>query len=94
MSDTRTQLRVIYHGRVQGVGFRYTTNRIARRFDVAGSVRNLAAGTVELVVAGATDEVQLFLAAIADRFDGNITHADQEALEESVDIPLGFSIGH
>ena len=32
---------VYYFGRVQGVGFRYTARSLARRFEVAGFVRNL-----------------------------------------------------
>ncbi|MEE3179555.1 MAG: acylphosphatase [Verrucomicrobiota bacterium] len=38
--------RVIFSGRVQGVGFRYTTREIATGFDVVGAVRNLPDGTV------------------------------------------------
>lgn len=92
MSDERTQLHVLYHGRVQGVGFRYRTNRIARRFPVSGSVRNRADGTVELIVAGETGQVRAFLAAIADAFDGNITHADEQPLDMATHVPEGFSI--
>ena len=92
MSDERIQLRVVYHGRVQGVGFRYTTNRIARGFPVSGSVCNLADGTVELIVAGETGQVRAFLAAIADAFDGNITLADEQPLDAATDVPEGFSI--
>ena len=32
---------VFYSGRVQGVGFRYTTANLAKRFHVAGYVQNL-----------------------------------------------------
>jgi acylphosphatase len=52
------------HGRVQGVGFRATTVAVARRLDLAGWVRNLAAGDVELEAEGkpeALDELVLFL---------------------------------
>ena len=34
--------RVIFTGRVQGVGFRYTTKEIATGFDVCGTVKNQA----------------------------------------------------
>ena len=92
MQEARLSLRVIYHGRVQGVGFRYTTDRMARRFPVSGSVRNLPDGTVELIVAGETGQVRAFLAAIAQAFDGNITHADKQQLDESTDVSAAFSI--
>ena len=34
-------MRVLYEGRVQGVGFRYTARGLAGGFPVAGFVRNL-----------------------------------------------------
>ena len=57
--------QVFYEGHVQGVGFRWSVKRIARGFDVTGSVRNLADGRVELQAAGAAEEVAAFLEAIA-----------------------------
>ena len=53
--------RVIFEGRVQGVGFRYTTKDIAKGFEVCGTVKNLTDGTVELEVMGERDEVEAFL---------------------------------
>ena len=41
--------RVLYSGRVQGVGFRYTAHGLAQGYDVAGYVRNLPGGEVVLV---------------------------------------------
>jgi len=57
--------RVIFEGRVQGVGFRYTVKDLARGFDVTGRVANLPDGTVELHVAGEADEVADFIREIA-----------------------------
>jgi len=48
----RERRRLYYSGHVQGVGFRYTCQSLARGFDVAGYVRNLPCGRVELVVEG------------------------------------------
>lgn len=55
---------VQFHGRVQGVGFRYTACRLAERFDVTGTVKNLADGSVEIVAEGTADEIDAFLKAI------------------------------
>lgn len=41
------RLRVVISGRVQGVGFRYSTAREARRRGLAGWVRNCCDGSVE-----------------------------------------------
>lgn len=57
-----TAKHVFYTGRVQGVGFRYSTKRIASGFDVTGWVKNLPDGRVELMAqAFEADEVDAFL---------------------------------
>ena len=52
-----TRVRVVVHGRVQGVFFRDTVRRSARERGVAGSVRNRRDGTVEAVFEGEHDDV-------------------------------------
>jgi acylphosphatase len=49
--------RVIVRGVVQGVGFRYSAARAAGNRGVAGSARNCADGTVELVLEGPREAV-------------------------------------
>lgn len=78
--DERICRRCIYRGRVQGVGFRMTAASIARRFAVAGYVRNLRSGDVELVVTGADEAVQQFLSGIEAAFAGYISHRSIEPL--------------
>ena len=63
---------VIYHGRVQGVGFRWTTNRFARDFAVSGTVENRSDGSVYMVVEGKKSEIDQFMEAIAIRMATNI----------------------
>lgn len=62
----RQRLRVVYSGQVQGVGFRYTVRGVAQGFEVAGLVRNLLDGTVELVAEGSRDELEAFREAIRE----------------------------
>jgi acylphosphatase len=59
--------RVYYEGRVQGVGFRYTAQELAEGAAVAGHVRNLPNGSVELVVQGEPASVDAYLSALAAR---------------------------
>ncbi len=57
---------VLYSGRVQGVGFRYTVRQLAAGYEVTGTVRNLPDGRVELVAEGARDELEAFRQGIRD----------------------------
>ncbi len=75
--------RVVFRGHVQGVGFRMTTQRIARRHMVAGFVRNLLTGEVELVAQGKADEVQRFIGEVSVRMADNIRDV------EIGDLPAG-----
>jgi acylphosphatase len=83
--------RVVVHGRVQGVFFRDTTQRMARSRGVAGWVRNTPEGRVEAVFEGDPDAVEAMLAfakegprgAVVERVD--VTEEEPEGLE-------GFSI--
>jgi acylphosphatase len=52
MDGSRARLRALISGRVQGVGFRYHTRARARELGVAGWVRNLADGRVEVRLEG------------------------------------------
>ena len=54
----RIRRRVIVSGRVQGVFFRDSTQREARRRGAAGWVRNLGDGTVEAVFEGPPEVVE------------------------------------
>lgn len=51
-TEERVRLHAIVHGLVQGVNFRFYTERQARRLGLRGHVRNRADGTVEVVAEG------------------------------------------
>lgn len=83
--------QVLFHGRVQGVGFRYTTASIARRHPVVGFVRNLPDGSVELVAEATASVLDQFVADIASEFAGYIHQ--QEILDvERDEVFDGFHI--
>lgn len=73
-----TAAHVFYSGHVQGVGFRYTAKRIARKYDVTGFVKNLPDGRVELLAEGDAQTVAAYLHAVADRMRENIFDAQVE----------------
>jgi acylphosphatase len=55
------RLTAVFHGTVQGVGFRYSTHRLAARSLITGFVQNEADGTVLAVVEGQEADVKAFL---------------------------------
>jgi acylphosphatase len=83
---------VRYTGRVQGVGFRYTAQRLAERYAVGGYVRNLPDSSVELVAEGPAEDVDGFLAAIAQRMAGYVERTDVR--EQTPGGYQGFRIRH
>jgi acylphosphatase len=84
--------KIHYSGRVQGVGFRDTAREVAAGFAVAGYVRNLDNGDVELVAQGEEADVDRFLAALGERMRGYIESRHDE--DEPVRAIEGFAIRH
>lgn len=50
------------HGRVQGVGFRYSTQQEAQCLGLTGYARNMDDGSVEVVACGESGKVEQLLA--------------------------------
>jgi acylphosphatase len=72
----KKQLHLIYSGRVQGVGFRYTVLDIARQQKIGGWVKNLDYGRVEVVAEASEDALNNFLQSINQQFSGYIKDLD------------------
>src|SRR5262245_30484852 len=68
---------VRYSGTVQGVGFRYTAERMASNHGVNGYVRNLPTGDVEVVVGGEEEVVRAFLDSLANRMAAYIERTNE-----------------
>jgi len=84
---------VLYSGRVQGVGFRYTARTIAHRYAVSGYVRNQPDGRVELVVEGEPHELDAFLSEVRERFFGSIRDERADVQPANGEF-AGFDIRH
>ncbi len=89
MSATRYTIRFI--GRVQGVGFRFTTVRVAEGFEVTGLVRNEPDGSVFCVAEGNASDLDRFVAAIEQQMAGNIDETRVEKGNATGEFS-GFSI--
>jgi len=70
------QVKALFSGRVQGVGFRFTAELLARRFPVTGYVKNLSNSKVELVAEGEEDMVREFIKAVESEMAHYIRHAE------------------
>jgi acylphosphatase len=68
-----------FSGHVQGVGFRYATLQIAKEFDVAGFVRNLPDGRVQVEAEGQTTEVEAFVTEIGERMHGYVRKTERSS---------------
>lgn len=68
----KTAKHVIFKGRVQGVGFRYTTQRAANRYGLTGYVKNLPDGSVEALFQGTEANITACMDEIADTLSGYI----------------------
>ena len=60
----RTRYRFV--GQVQGVGFRWTSSRIASGLGLTGWVRNEDDGSVTLVLQGSQDQLGAFASRLAE----------------------------
>ena len=90
---SHSRFDVVFSGRVQGVGFRYTSNQVARRFEVTGWVKNLPDGTVQMVVEGTPSELESYLDAVTAETHGRV--AGREIHRKSATGEFsGFEIRH
>lgn len=88
------RVRVHFSGTVQGVGFRYQVKTVASQFAVAGWVRNLSDGRVEMAAEGDRTELEALIQRIEQRMDGYISSKSVEWESIAVDAERleGFSI--
>ncbi len=77
---SQTAKHIIFAGRVQGVGFRFTAHRIAGRHGLTGWVRNLPEGTVEMVAQGAAEDIDDCIRDIEQTFSGYIRETKAEEI--------------
>lgn len=80
-----------FSGHVQGVGFRYAALQVAREYEVAGWVRNLPDGRVEMDVEGSEAEVNHFISAVEARMHGFIRKIERRKVSQTAGHK-GFAI--
>ncbi len=74
-------------GRVQGVGFRWWTQALAKELGIAGTVRNCSDGTVEVLAQGGAEALETFSAKLRE----GPPHARVEEVRTTeADLPPGM----
>ena len=62
--------QIIFTGRVQGVGFRFTARRAANRRQLTGFVRNVPNGSVEMFAQGRPEDIDDCIQDLKEYFAG------------------------
>lgn len=84
---------IFFSGAVQGVGFRFTAQRIALRDNLAGFVRNCPDGRVEMHVQGPEEDITDCLRDIGESFAGYIRETEIEEVppdEKYINFQITF----
>lgn len=85
-------MHILYSGKVQGVGFRYTTKNVALGYEVTGQVRNLPDGRVELIAEGNEAELEAFQQGIRESGLGHFIASEELCWEDPQGRFRGFEI--
>ena len=94
MVQSKVDLRIVrvrIEGRVQGVGYRDWTERVAGELGLKGWVRNRRDGTVEALFAGPASDVAAMLARCQDG-PSSARVTDIIVVEEDCGSPNGFEV--
>ncbi len=75
--------RYLVSGFVQGVGFRWSTARLARALGVRGAVKNRPDGTVEIRAFAIPEVLERFRSALQTEMPGRV----DAILEDTVELP-------
>ena len=86
-----TSLRLVIHGRVQGVGYRGWLEREARRLGVRGWARNRSDGTVEVLIHADAATREALIAACRHG-PPSARVSDIGIFETSEEAPDGFEL--
>ena len=74
---------IFFCGRVQGVGFRFTAQRVAMRYKLTGFVRNTSDGRVEMLLQGRAEDVDDCIGDLQQTFAVRNTQIEQVEFDSS-----------
>ncbi|HNV23862.1 MAG TPA: acylphosphatase [Candidatus Omnitrophota bacterium] len=70
------QAHIIYSGFVQGVGFRFMTQKFAEQLNLKGWVKNLSNGSVEIIVEGPESQIASLIQKLEEHFKSYIHYKE------------------
>lgn len=85
-------VRIVVHGHVQGVGFRFRTAREAQRLGVTGEAVNRPDGTVEVTAFGSPESVESLVAWVSGpAAPGRVDGVEVSSLSDGDPVPSSFT---
>lgn len=85
--------QIIFFGKVQGVGFRWTVVDHAEKLNLKGTVKNLANGSVEAIVNGSKEECEKLINSLQkNSFPAVIEKLEIHKLPKNKEIFLNFKV--
>jgi len=84
---------IIFTGRVQGVGFRFTARRAASRRQLTGYVCNRWDGTVEMLAQGRSEDIDDCIQDLKEYFAGYLKETSIEEIPHDpryIDFKITF----
>jgi len=93
MEMQKIRYNIKFTGYVQGVGFRYKTQRVAGGFAITGWVRNEPDGSVRCIVEGDSDDLEQFIEKVKSAMKGNIHETLIDISEATCEFE-GFQISY
>ncbi len=95
MPDDRQAKRFLVSGLVQGVGYRFFAQRVAERLGVAGYVKNMRDGRVEVYAIGTTEQLHgLRIELERGPRAAEVSTVNEEEAAVSAQYASGFQIEH
>ncbi|MGI6019950.1 MAG: acylphosphatase [Lachnospiraceae bacterium] len=82
MIDDEVRKRIIFHGRVQGVGFRYKARTKASELGLSGWVRNEHDGTVLMEIQGTEAKIDILIKELMEDRYIEIRRMDVKKIEK------------
>lgn len=77
--------RIFFSGQVQGVGFRFTAQRVAMHCELTGFVRNTSDGRVEMLLQGRAEDIDNCIEDLQQTFSVRNTQIEQVEFDSSYD---------